>query len=129
MQPGSLLRTHCRQHWFQQNALVQSPPLNDLANALGEARRFLETYGYQYVVNRLISLERQAERGDASSAIAAVGEATGGMGSLKDIYLYPGVDGPIADHEETNRRLQALIRNVEHHARAVAALDGIKLVR
>jgi len=108
---------------------MQGRPLGDLVNALGEARRFLENYGYQHVVNRLITLEKQAERGDASCAITAVSEATGGMGSLKDIYLYPGVDGPIPDPEDTNRRLQALIRNIEHHARAVAASNGIKLVR
>jgi hypothetical protein len=97
-----------------------------LADAIGEASRFLARYDRQNVASGLTTLEEQLRAGDVSAIISAVSEATGSTGSLNDQYLYPEEQ----DQGETvNAELRALVDDIERKARAAAAACKLILMR
>ncbi len=97
-----------------------------LADAIGEAHRFLAMHDRQSVASRLAALEEQLRVGDVSAIISAVSEATGGAGSLNDQYLYPEKQD---QRENVNATLRALVDDIEQKARAAAAAFKLTLIR
>lgn len=107
------------------------PEIVSLARALADTRELLRRYGDRGTAPRLEDLERRLDRGDTMAIVAAVSEATGGMGSLRDRYLAVENGDTIQpdEIEAVNRRLHALVEEVERSARVAAAALDIELVR
>lgn len=102
-----------------------------VAEAVDRVRQLLLDYGDEFTVSRLSTLSDQLRKGDKTAIVSAVSEATGGMGSLNDRYLHPDNGDKIAAHElhTVNKRLTALVKEIEVSARAAACSDGIRLLR
>jgi hypothetical protein len=101
------------------------PPLalEDLKNALREARELLLRHGDKYVSARLADLELRLARGDMTAIQSALSEATGSMGSLSDRILYASNGDRIEPWEEpsVNEKLRALVLLVKERADSARA--------
>jgi hypothetical protein len=107
------------------------PEIVSLARALAETRDLLHRYGARGTTTRVEDLERRLRCGDTTAIEAAISEVTGGMGSLRDRYLDVEIGDAIRpdEMEEANRRLSALVAEIERAARIAAAVLGIELLR
>jgi len=99
--------------------------------SLASTREILQRYGETAVSARLAELERGLAAGDWDAIESAVSEATGGMGSLRDVWLSDSNGNLIeqCDEPQINAELDRLIVDVERTARETAARLGISLVR
>jgi hypothetical protein len=104
---------------------------DELIWSLVQTRALLEKHGDCHVSASLAKIGARLARGDWTVVAWAVTEATGSMGSLNDrILSVRNGDAIQADQEEiVNRRLRALVGEVERTARAAAAVHGVHLVR
>jgi hypothetical protein len=110
---------------------MQKPEIVSLAEAVAEARDLLRRHGDTHVSARMEALGTALDRGDMRAVSSALSEATGSMGSLRDIILSVenGDDIRPDEVEPVNARLDLLVKEVERRARAAAAALGIALVR
>jgi hypothetical protein len=102
-----------------------------VADGVDQVRRHLTRYGDSHVSSRLAELAERLRSGDNSAVVAVVGEATGGMGSLRDRYISPANGDRIApdEVEAATRRLDELVETMEREARAAADKHRIALIR
>jgi hypothetical protein len=103
---------------------VKRAEITSLAHAIAEARDLLRAHGDKWTSARMEDLGAALDRGDMTAISSALSEATGSMGSLRDIILSVANGDDIRPDEEepVNARLDLLVREVERRARAAPRL-------